>query len=224
MPYEEIVDIEIAENVLIRFSRSGRPIARYSVVLLLLFDDIWEEVRLFDNHLDDHHMHRYTRSEGKQPPETFHLRPDECRDSRGDRSSESPLGGDHRIMEKLAVSSNTPATDAGFELLTRIAIDPVNDDRYPSGTVLIPSDSSHVSQGIARAIEERRPIALVFPDGSDIVARPPAGHGLALLLAVRLLAIVEVLGHKRDRPTFVPRQWVTEFHAARATRAPQSIA
>jgi hypothetical protein len=81
-------------------------------------------------------------------------------------------------MEKLAVNSNTPATDAGFELLTRIAVDPANDERYPTGTVLIPSDASHVSKGIARAIEERRPIALVFPDGSDIVARPPAGGGL----------------------------------------------
>ncbi len=75
MPYEEVVDIEIAENVVVRFSRSGRPIARYAVVLLLLLDDIWEEVRLFDNHLDDHHMHRYTRSEGKHPPETFHPGP-----------------------------------------------------------------------------------------------------------------------------------------------------
>jgi hypothetical protein len=72
---------------------------------------------------------------------------------------------------------------------------------------------------LARAIQERRPIALVFPDGSDILARPPAGHALALLLA-----IVEVLGRKRDRPTFVPRQWVTEFHAARATQTPQPIA
>jgi hypothetical protein len=127
-------------------------------------------------------------------------------------------------MEKLADNSNTPATDAGFELLTRIAVDPANDVRYPTGTVLIPSDASHVSTSIARTIEERRPIALVFPDGSDILARPPAGHGLALLLAVRLLAIVEVLGRKRDRPTFVPRQWVTEFHAARDAREPQTVA
>jgi hypothetical protein len=70
-------------------------------------------------------------------------------------------------MEKLAVSSNTPATDAGFELLTGIAIDPADDERYPIGTVLIPSDASHTSKGIARAIEERRPIALVFPDAAE---------------------------------------------------------
>jgi len=75
-----------------------------------------------------------------------------------------------------------------------------------------------------RAIEERRPIAFVFPDGSDILARPPASHGLALLLAVRLIAIAELLGRRRDRPTFVPREWVTEFHAARDARAPQTVA
>ncbi|MGH2903160.1 MAG: hypothetical protein ACRDK7_06180 [Solirubrobacteraceae bacterium] len=127
-------------------------------------------------------------------------------------------------MEELAVNSNTPATDAGFELLKRIALDPANDERYPDGTVLIPSDAPHVSTGIARAIEERRPIALVFPDGSDIVARPPTGHGLALVLAVRLLAIAERLGRHRDRSTFVPREWVTEFHSVRAAREPRVAA
>ncbi|HEY3866681.1 MAG TPA: hypothetical protein VGL54_11435 [Solirubrobacteraceae bacterium] len=127
-------------------------------------------------------------------------------------------------MEKLAVNTNTLATDAGFELLTQIAIDPANDERYPNGTVLIPSDARHTSKSIGRAIEERRPIALVFPDGSDIVARPPAGHGLALLLAVRLLAIAEVFGRGRDRPTFVPREWVTEFHAAPSAGGPQALA
>jgi hypothetical protein len=124
-------------------------------------------------------------------------------------------------VEKLAANSNTPATDAGFELLTRIAIDPANDERYPNRTVLIPSDASHTSKGIASAIAERRPIALVFPDGSDLLMRPPAGHGLALSLAVRLIAVAELFGARRDRPTFVPREWVTEFHAARPASVPQ---
>jgi hypothetical protein len=68
MPYEQAVDIGLADGVIIRYSWSGRPIARYAVVLLVLVDGVWEEVRLYDNHLDDHHMHRYTRSQGKQPP------------------------------------------------------------------------------------------------------------------------------------------------------------
>jgi hypothetical protein len=75
MPYEQTVDFDIADGVIVRYSRSGRPIARYAVVLLVLVDDVWEEVRLFDNHLDDHHVHRYTRLEGKQPSETFHPGP-----------------------------------------------------------------------------------------------------------------------------------------------------
>jgi hypothetical protein len=75
MPYEQTVDFDVADGVRVRFSRSGRPIARYAVVLLVLVDDVWEEARLFDNHLDDHHMHRYTRLEGKQPSETFHPGP-----------------------------------------------------------------------------------------------------------------------------------------------------
>ncbi len=75
MPYEQSVDIGIVDGVVIRFSRSGRPIDRYAVVLLVGVDDAWHEVRLFDNHLGDHHMHRYTRSKGKQPPEMFHSGP-----------------------------------------------------------------------------------------------------------------------------------------------------
>lgn len=138
-------------------------------------------------------------------------------------------------MEKLAVSSNTPATDAAADLLTRIAVDPANDARYPDGTVLIPSDSQDASLLLSRAIDERRPIALVFPDGSDIVARPPETHGLALLLVGGILWLADLFHRQRDRPTFVPREWVTEFHATcdgggssaspgapRQTRAPTS--
>jgi hypothetical protein len=78
-------------------------------------------------------------------------------------------------------------------LLTRIALDPANDERYPDGTVLIPADSPDTSALIARAISEHRPIALVFPDGSDVLARPPAHHGLAPLLAAALLRLADRL-------------------------------
>jgi hypothetical protein len=40
MPYEEVIDFEITDDVLVRFSRSGRPIARYAVVLLVLVDGV----------------------------------------------------------------------------------------------------------------------------------------------------------------------------------------
>jgi len=80
-------------------------------------------------------------------------------------------------MENLPRSSNTPATNAAVDLLTRIAVDPENDDRYPDGTILIPADSPDVSVLIVRAVDERRPMALVLPDGSDVVYRPQDDTG-----------------------------------------------
>jgi hypothetical protein len=117
-------------------------------------------------------------------------------------------------MEKLARSKNTPGTDAAFDLLSEIAVDPTSDERYPDGTVLIPADSPDASVSMSRAIEKRRPIAIVFPDGSDVVARPPTASGPVLAVVVGLLWLAEHIRRKQDRPTFVPREWVTEFHAA----------
>lgn len=117
-------------------------------------------------------------------------------------------------MERLARTENTPGADAAFDLLSEIAIDPASDERYPDGTVLIPADSPDASTLMSRAIKKRRPIAIVFPDGSDVVARPPTASGPALLVVTGLLWLAEHVRRKCDRPTFVPREWVTEFHAA----------
>jgi hypothetical protein len=38
VPYERTIEIGIIDGVLVRFSHSGRPIERYSVVLLLFED------------------------------------------------------------------------------------------------------------------------------------------------------------------------------------------
>jgi hypothetical protein len=117
-------------------------------------------------------------------------------------------------MEKLAHSKNTPGTDAAFDLLGRVAVDAEADERYPTGTVLIPADSPNASDLMNGAVAEGKPIAVVFPDGSDVVWRPPAATGPALVIAVCLLWLADHVRRKRDRPTFVPREWVTEFHAA----------
>ncbi len=126
-------------------------------------------------------------------------------------------------MERLAHSKNTPATDASFELLTRIAVDADSDERYPDGTVLVPADSADTSLVLSRAIRDRRPIALVFPDGSDVVARPPEAGGLVLVIVLGLTRLADLIGSSRDRPTFVPREWVMEFHAAPAPREAEFV-
>lgn len=75
MPDDRTVEIPISEGILIRFSWSGRPIDRYSVVLLVWRDGRWHEVRVYDNHQGTHHVHRYTRAGGKQEGEPFHPGP-----------------------------------------------------------------------------------------------------------------------------------------------------
>ena len=127
-------------------------------------------------------------------------------------------------MEELGQSKNTPGTDAAFDLLGRVAVDPQSDERYPTGTVVIPADSPDASLLMSRAIDQRKPIAIVFPDGSDVVARPPTATGAALLVVLGLLWLADHLRRKRDRPTFVPREWVTEYHAAGSHGSPELVA
>ena len=75
MPYERTIEIAISAGVRVRFSQTGRPIERYSVVLLAFEQDDWQTVRVYDNHQGTHHMHRYTRKGGKQPEAPFHAGP-----------------------------------------------------------------------------------------------------------------------------------------------------
>jgi hypothetical protein len=126
-------------------------------------------------------------------------------------------------MDELAHSKNTPGTNAAFDTLARIAVDPESDERYPSGTVVIPADSPDASVLISRAIGESKPMTLVFPDGSDVVARPPDASGIVLLLILSLVWLADRASKKRDRPTFVPRNWVTEFHAAPKEREREPV-
>lgn len=72
VPYERTIEIRIVEGVVVRFSHSGRPIERYSVVLMAFLHGAWQTVRVYDNHGGTHHMHRYTRQAGKQAGTSFH--------------------------------------------------------------------------------------------------------------------------------------------------------
>ena len=69
-------------------------------------------------------------------------------------------------MDMPARNRNTPATDAAFDLLARIAVDPASDERYPDGTVLIPTDSPDASAMLSRALAGNRLAVLVLADGS----------------------------------------------------------
>lgn len=56
-------------RVLVR--TGGRPATAYAVLLQLEVYGQWTTIRLIDNHLDEHHMHRYGGSSKRQPGERF---------------------------------------------------------------------------------------------------------------------------------------------------------
>jgi hypothetical protein len=56
-------------RVLVR--TGGRPATVYAVLLQLRVRGRWTTIRLIDNHLDEHHMHRYDGSNKLQPGESF---------------------------------------------------------------------------------------------------------------------------------------------------------
>ncbi len=56
-------------RVLVRVG--GRPATDYAVLLQLEVQGRWTTIRLIDNHLDEHHMHRYDGPTKRQPGERF---------------------------------------------------------------------------------------------------------------------------------------------------------
>jgi hypothetical protein len=54
------IDLDRGKRVRILVRQGGHPQIRfYAVMLQLDVGSVWRTVRLIDNHLDHHHMHRY---------------------------------------------------------------------------------------------------------------------------------------------------------------------
>lgn len=56
----------------VEFKSVGKVVTDYAVVLLLLTDRGTETIRVYDGAHEHNEMHRYSRSEGKQPGVVFH--------------------------------------------------------------------------------------------------------------------------------------------------------
>jgi hypothetical protein len=78
-------------------------------------------------------------------------------------------------------SKFTRAGEIANERLIETVTDP---DRYPEGTTFIPADQDGFSSILAEAVADRRPLAIVYSDGREIVAAPRGG---ALSFFERLL-------------------------------------
>lgn len=75
-------------------------------------------------------------------------------------------------MEELEHSKFTAAGEIANERLIEAATDP---DRYPEGTAFIAADQEGLRAILAEAVAEHRPLAIVYPDGREIVAAPRGG-------------------------------------------------
>jgi hypothetical protein len=75
----------------------------------------------------------------------------------------------------------TRAGEIANERLIEAVTDP---DRYPEGTTFIAADQEGFGSILAEAVEEHRPLAIVYSDGREIVAAPRSG---ALAFFERLL-------------------------------------
>lgn len=72
-------------------------------------------------------------------------------------------------MEELERSKFTAAGEIANERLIEAAANP---DRYPEGTTFIAVDQEGFGAILAEAVAEHRPLAIVYPDGREIVAAP----------------------------------------------------
>ncbi len=88
-------------------------------------------------------------------------------------------------MEHLAHSEDTPAGRMATEALIAAAVDP---DRFQDGTAFVAADAPDFEKLLVSSFAEKRPVAIIFPDGRELVATPQAGTlALILLMFGRLL-------------------------------------
>jgi hypothetical protein len=72
----------------------------------------------------------------------------------------------------MECSKFTRAGEIANERLVEAVHDP---DRYPEGTTFIAADQQGFDSILAEAVDDHRPLAIIYPDGREIVAAPRGG-------------------------------------------------
>jgi hypothetical protein len=115
-------------------------------------------------------------------------------------------------MEKLERSKFTRAGEIANERLVEAVLDP---DRYPEGTTFIAADQESFGAILAETVAEHRPVAIIYPDGREIVAAPRGG---ALAFFEHLLTRRRELKH--DAPAVpLPADYQVEIRDRQALAA-----
>ena len=85
-------------------------------------------------------------------------------------------------MERLARSEDTPMGEIATRRLITAALEP---DRYRDGTAFIAGDAADFELMLTTSFAERRPVALIYPGGREVIAAPEAGALVRLLGLLR---------------------------------------
>jgi hypothetical protein len=72
-------------------------------------------------------------------------------------------------VEKLKRSEFTRAGEVANERLIEAVLNP---DRYPEGTTFLATDQEGFGAALTEAVAEHGPLAIVYPDGHEIITRP----------------------------------------------------
>jgi hypothetical protein len=117
-------------------------------------------------------------------------------------------------MEELERSKFTAAGEIANERLIEAAANP---DRYPEGTAFIAADQDGFGAILAETVAEHRPLAIVYPDGREIVAAPRGG---ALAFFEHLLTRRrEPKGNDRGPTVPLPADYQVEIRDSRPLAA-----
>jgi hypothetical protein len=157
----------------VEFTTDGREINDYAVVLLLALDGSTETIRVYDGAHGHNEMHRYTRSEGKQPGEPFHA----GTLGEGMRAAiEEIERGYGEMIEgwKKAMSIDNGRSPAAKVMDEAIELAIAGRSPYPERAAFIDADTASAGHEIKRAADEGLPVVLVAEDGSTRVLLPEA--------------------------------------------------
>lgn len=160
------------------------PPIEYAVTLEALIEGKWTTVALWDNAdaCNEHHEHRYTRSEGKQAPMKLMLPTTNEAMVAAIRSAATDWQAILKAWRRF-VNSLTPGTEASVRKVLEGIEDPQLEARYPTRTHFIGADHPQYGAMATRALFQGDPVVLVYPDGREIVFTPEhAGGVLGILL------------------------------------------
>ena len=137
-------------------------------------EGVWQTVRLWDNADDvhEHHVHEYTRVEGKQEPVIREF--NSINESNGCGYFRSPQEsqGDREAMAEIVSSIREEAATRRFDvLMTSPEL-----DTYPSPMHLIAADNPRFDEMATRALLDGDAVLLVYDDGRELLICPePTG-------------------------------------------------